>query len=137
MASTVATLDSVRPTRKTAATRRPSFRDNEADRLDRLNRFTHAYWLRPENAYWMTLRSLALKQRPFSSPSADVSCGDGVFSFLHAGGELDPARVRRARAPRMGAGQRRATGAVRARRGGAAGGGPAAAPGAPAPTRSP
>jgi len=39
----------------------------------------------------MTLRSLTLSRCDFELPSADVSCGDGVFSFLHAGGELDPA----------------------------------------------
>jgi SAM-dependent methyltransferase len=57
----------------------------------RLRRFLHAYWLRPENALWMTLRSLALDVVAFEPPSADISCGDGVFSFLHAGGVFDEA----------------------------------------------
>jgi len=56
---------------------------------ERLRRFLLAYWLRPENALWMTLRSLALDHVRFAAPSADISCGDGVFSFLHAGGILD------------------------------------------------
>lgn len=62
-----------------------------ADRLALLRRFLHAYWLRPENAFWMTLRSMALSTAPWRGPSIDVSCGDGLFSFIHAGGELDPA----------------------------------------------
>lgn len=58
---------------------------------ERLRRFLSAYWLRPENALWMTLRSIALAAEPLRGPSADICCGDGIFSFLHAGGELDDA----------------------------------------------
>ncbi len=61
------------------------------DRLALLRRFLNAYWLRPENAFWMTLRSLALFTARWRAPSIDVSCGDGLFSFIHAGGELDAA----------------------------------------------
>jgi len=59
-------------------------------RLEQLRLFLHAYWLRPENALWMTLRSMALDQVPWQEPAIDVSCGDGLFSFLHHGGLLDP-----------------------------------------------
>ncbi len=55
-----------------------------------LRRFLQAYWLRPENALWMTLRSLVLDQVRLLSPSIDLGCGDGVFSFLHCGGVFDP-----------------------------------------------
>ena len=55
-----------------------------------LRRFLSVYWLRPENAFWMTLRSLTLARCRFVSPVMDNSCGDGLFSFLHAGGRLDP-----------------------------------------------
>jgi SAM-dependent methyltransferase len=48
-----------------------------------------AYWLRPENALWMALRSWALDQVELKGPCADISCGDGVFTFLHCGGEFD------------------------------------------------
>lgn len=58
--------------------------------FDRLNRFLPAYWLRPENALWMTLRSAALSQVPWSRPVLDACCGDGIFSFLHLGGRFDP-----------------------------------------------
>ena len=56
---------------------------------DLLRRFVQAYWLRPENALWMTLRSTTLSAHALERPSLDVSCGDGVFSFLHAGGAFD------------------------------------------------
>lgn len=71
----------------TAAPAAPVFRDNTT----LLRRFVEAYWLRPENALWMTLRSLTLRHVPLARPSIDVSCGDGIFSFLHLGGVLDPA----------------------------------------------
>lgn len=56
-----------------------------------LRRFLEAYWLRPENAFWMTLRSATLGREPFRDPTADLACGDGIFTFLHSGGLLDPA----------------------------------------------
>ncbi len=57
-------------------------------RQDLLKRFLQAYWLRPENAFWMALRSESLSQISIDSPSLDLCCGDGVFSFLHMGGEF-------------------------------------------------
>lgn len=61
----------------------------DAKRRSSLRCFLRAYWLRPENAMWMTLRSAALRTCSWQSPSADLCCGDGVFSFLHHGGQLD------------------------------------------------
>ena len=61
-----------------------------AEARSALRPFLNAYWLRPENAFWMALRSAVLRQSPVAGPSIDVSCGDGVFSFLHAGGEFSP-----------------------------------------------
>ena len=55
-----------------------------------LGRFLQAYWLRPENAMWMTLRSVALQACEWRGPTVDMGCGDGVFSFLHCGGVFDP-----------------------------------------------
>jgi SAM-dependent methyltransferase len=46
-------------------------------------------WLRPENALWRALNCKALEDVTFSSPSLELSCGDGVFSFLLAGGNFD------------------------------------------------
>ena len=55
-----------------------------------LRRYLNIYWLRPENAFWTVLRSLAWRQVAMPSPSIDLSCGDGVFSFVHAGGAFGP-----------------------------------------------
>lgn len=52
-----------------------------------LNNFLNAYWLRPETAVWRTLDVKAMEGFRFVSPSLDLGCGDGTFSFLRAGGE--------------------------------------------------
>lgn len=52
-----------------------------------LNNFLNAYWLRPETAVWRTLDVKAMEGFQFVSPSLDLGCGDGTFSFLRAGGE--------------------------------------------------
>jgi len=57
---------------------------------EKLRRYLNAYWLRPENALWMTLRSDALERIPFEPPAIDVACGDGIHTFLHLGGVFDP-----------------------------------------------
>ena len=57
---------------------------------ERRRRFISAYWLRPENALWMILRSDALSKAAMRGPCIDLCCGDGVFSFLHAGGRFAP-----------------------------------------------
>jgi len=64
---------------------------NRPDKESLLRRFVQMYWLRPENALWMTLRSMALSRVSLVHRSIDISCGDGVFSFLHMGGSFDPA----------------------------------------------
>ena len=65
-------------------------RASGTEQLEKQRRFINAYWLRPENAFWMYLRSEALSAVPMHGPVADLGCGDGVFSFLHAGGVLSP-----------------------------------------------
>ncbi len=52
-----------------------------------LEKFLYAYWLRPESAIWRTLDVLSMRNFTFVSPSLDLGCGDGTFSFLRAGGE--------------------------------------------------
>lgn len=54
-----------------------------------LNSFLNAYWLRPETALWRTVDVEAMKNFRFVSPSLDLGCGDGTFSFLRGGGELE------------------------------------------------
>lgn len=52
-----------------------------------LEKFLNAYWLRPETAMCRTLDVESMKNFKFVSPSLDLGCGDGTFSFLRAGGE--------------------------------------------------
>ena len=60
-----------------------------ANTAEVLRAYLSAYWLRPENAFWMSLRSKALARERLGPPSADLSCGDGIFTFLHCGGRFD------------------------------------------------
>lgn len=64
--------------------------NSPCDQQSRLRRFLEAYWLRPENALWMTLRSMVLGECEMRPCAIDLGCGDGIFSFLHCGGVLDP-----------------------------------------------
>lgn len=51
-----------------------------------LKNFLNAYWLRPETALWRTLDVEAMRTFKVTSPSLDLGCGDGTFSFIRAGG---------------------------------------------------
>ncbi|HWM49490.1 MAG TPA: methyltransferase domain-containing protein [Xanthobacteraceae bacterium] len=44
------------------------------------------HWLRPETALWRALDCHVLAGKAFTEPSIDIGCGDGVFSFIRAGG---------------------------------------------------
>lgn len=49
----------------------------------------NAFWLRPETALWRELDINAMESFEFRSPSLDLGCGDGIFSFIRAGGGFD------------------------------------------------
>jgi len=49
----------------------------------------NVYWLRPETALWRAIDINAMKEFSFRSPSLDLGCGDGIFSFIRAGGNFD------------------------------------------------
>lgn len=55
---------------------------------DWLEKFLNIYWLRPENALWRASSCKVFEDLDFEQPSLDLSCGDGVFSFLLAGGDF-------------------------------------------------
>lgn len=59
------------------------------DSDDLLRKFLNVYWLRPETALWRALDCKAMEDIEFQSPSLDLSCGDGVFSYVFAGGDFD------------------------------------------------
>lgn len=54
-----------------------------------LNKFLNAYWLRPETALWRTCDVESMRNFVFKTPSLDLGCGDGTFSFIRAGGGFD------------------------------------------------
>jgi len=49
----------------------------------------NVFWLRPETAMWREIDIRAMESFKVSSPSLDLGCGDGIFSFVRAGGEFD------------------------------------------------
>jgi len=49
----------------------------------------NVYWLRPETALWRSIDIQAMKNFQFQSPSLDLGSGDGIFSFIRAGGRFD------------------------------------------------
>lgn len=61
-------------------------------RLKLFKEFLNFFWLRPENALLLSLRA-EIYQSTFryfgdGSDTVDVSCGDGMFSFISFGGKL-------------------------------------------------
>jgi SAM-dependent methyltransferase len=55
-----------------------------------LDELLSVFWLRPETALWREIDIQAMKGFQFESPSLDLGCGDGLFSFLRAGGRFSP-----------------------------------------------
>lgn len=51
-----------------------------------LDQLLNTYWLRPETALWRQIDMTAMQGFSFKSPSLDLGCGDGNFSFIRAGG---------------------------------------------------
>lgn len=54
--------------------------------------FLNLFFLRPENAFMVYRRALSIHKIGFDfnkEPSIDISCGDGLFTFLFGGGQLD------------------------------------------------
>ena len=51
-----------------------------------LEELLNIYWIRPENAFWVTKVMQALDNVQFERPSLDLMCGHGMWSFIRAGG---------------------------------------------------
>ncbi|MDH5666796.1 MAG: methyltransferase domain-containing protein [Nitrospira sp.] len=56
---------------------------------DTLKQLLNVFWLRPETALWREIDIRTMSAFEMRSPSLDLGCGDGLFSFIRAGGELD------------------------------------------------
>ena len=61
----------------------------QAPSTSRLRDYLNLYWLRPENGLLTTFKSQAFADVELASPSMDISCGDGLFMFIHLGGQLN------------------------------------------------
>ncbi|MBY2918847.1 class I SAM-dependent methyltransferase [Rhizobium leguminosarum] len=57
---------------------------------ENFNQLLNVFWLRPETALWRHLDIEAMRDFKFFGRSLDFGCGDGLFSFIRAGGEFDP-----------------------------------------------
>ena len=49
----------------------------------------NASWLRPENVVWDTVASSVIRGQAFTRPTLDLGSGNGIFSFLTAGGRFE------------------------------------------------
>jgi SAM-dependent methyltransferase len=51
----------------------------------------NVYWLRPESALWDAIASSVISRADFVAPSLDLGSGNGIFSFITAGGAFSSA----------------------------------------------
>lgn len=55
-----------------------------------LDAHLNVQWLRPESALWDAIASSVISQVVMDPPALDLGCGNGVFSFITAGGRFSP-----------------------------------------------
>lgn len=56
---------------------------------DLLKAHLNVSWLRPESALWDAIASEAVARLPIKGPALDLGCGNGISSFITAGGAFD------------------------------------------------
>jgi len=54
-----------------------------------LKELCNVYWARPENAFGIARCMQLLDKMELKSPSLDLMCGHGIWSFIKAGGDFD------------------------------------------------
>lgn len=54
-----------------------------------MEQLLNVFWLRPETALWREIDIRTMIGFDMLTPSLDLGCGDGIFSFIRAGGEFD------------------------------------------------
>lgn len=54
-----------------------------------LKELLNVYWLRPETALWRAIDIEMMKEFEIKGTSLDLGCGDGVLSFIRAGGKFN------------------------------------------------
>ncbi|MBI2104111.1 MAG: methyltransferase domain-containing protein [Candidatus Omnitrophica bacterium] len=55
-----------------------------------LDAHLNVHWLRPESALWDAIASSVVARAELPPPSLDLGCGNGLFSFITAGGRFSP-----------------------------------------------
>ena len=55
----------------------------------RLKDLLNMFWLRPENALMLVFKGKTIGELGMKSPSLEISCGDGMFTFMNLGGVFD------------------------------------------------
>lgn len=60
----------------------------KTDPIDFLKAHLNVAWLRPESALWDAIASTLISKYDIISPSLDLGCGNGIFSFITAGGSF-------------------------------------------------
>lgn len=59
------------------------------DLADLFEAHLNVSWLRPENIVWDTIASYWVRQQGLTRPTLDLGSGNGMFSFVTAGGRFD------------------------------------------------
>jgi len=55
-----------------------------------LKEHLNVWWLRPEQALWDAIASEVAAPFPMQNPALDLGCGNGLYSFISAGGAFGP-----------------------------------------------
>jgi len=63
-------------------------KDNSDSGIEFLKNHLNVSWLRPENALWNAIASSIISQEEIKSPSLEIGCGNGINSFITAGGNF-------------------------------------------------
>ena len=62
----------------------------EKDIKEKFREFLNVYWIRPEHSFLSTYDYAVLRDIfPLPKPNIDLACGDGLTSFIWAGGKFD------------------------------------------------
>ena len=56
--------------------------------IEFLRNHLNVWWLRPESALYQAIASTVISRYKIKSPSIDLGCGNGIFSFITAGGKF-------------------------------------------------
>jgi len=61
---------------------------SKINHTDYIKAHLNVAWLRPASALWDVIASTMILKYEIKHPSLDLGCGNGIFSFITAGGEF-------------------------------------------------